>query len=55
MIGIDNYAMFVIAAGVLLVTPGIDTVFVLNKSISQGKKAGIYSAMGINSGVLVHP
>lgn len=32
----------------------MDTIFVLNKSISQGKSAGIYSAIGVNAGILVH-
>lgn len=35
-------------------SPGIDTIFVLNKSIAQGKKAGIYATLGITTGVLVH-
>lgn len=35
-------------------SPGIDTIFVLNKSIAQGKKAGIYATLGISTGVLVH-
>jgi threonine/homoserine/homoserine lactone efflux protein len=37
-----------------IMTPGIDTVFVLNKSIGQGRKSGIVSAMGINTGILTH-
>ncbi|HEY6900171.1 MAG TPA: LysE family translocator, partial [Puia sp.] len=37
-----------------IMTPGIDTMFVLNKAIGQGRKAGIYSSLGINSGILVH-
>ncbi|WP_245849745.1 LysE family translocator [Hymenobacter crusticola] len=35
-------------------TPGLDTIFILNKSIGQGHKAGLYSTLGINTGVLVH-
>ena len=34
--------------------PGLDTIFTLNKSIGQGKKTGIYTTLGINTGVLVH-
>lgn len=54
MLGIDNFLLFFISAVVFIITPGIDTIFVLNKSISQGKKAGIYSSLGISTGVLVH-
>ncbi|UGU17295.1 LysE family translocator [Sinomicrobium kalidii] len=52
--GIENFLTFVVTAVFFIITPGIDTVFVLNKSISQGKKAGIYSTLGINSGILAH-
>jgi threonine/homoserine/homoserine lactone efflux protein len=52
--GIENFYTFSITALLFIMTPGIDTIFVLNKSIVQGKKAGIYSTLGINSGVLIH-
>ncbi len=52
--GIENFLTFIITALLFIMTPGIDTIFVLNKSIAQGKKAGIYSTLGINAGVLVH-
>lgn len=52
--GIINYLTFIITAFVFIITPGMDTVFVLNKSIGEGKKAGIYSTLGLNTGVLGH-
>ncbi|MBS1523606.1 MAG: LysE family translocator [Bacteroidetes bacterium] len=52
--GIENFLTFVIAATIFVLTPGLDTIFILNKSIAQGKRAGIYATMGINTGVLVH-
>lgn len=52
--GIINYLTFVITAFIFIITPGIDTIFILNKSIAQGKKAGIYSLLGLNTGVLGH-
>lgn len=52
--GLENFLTFVITALIFIMTPGIDTVFILNKSIGQGKKAGIYSTLGINTGILVH-
>ena len=54
MVGIENYTLFLITALLFIMTPGIDTVFVLNKSISQGRTAGIYSTFGVKSGVLIH-
>lgn len=52
--GIENFIAFIFTATLFILTPGIDTVFILNKSIGQGKKAGIYAALGINAGVLIH-
>ncbi len=54
MFGIENYIGFIIAAFILNLTPGIDTMFILNKSISQGKHAGLISVAGIMSGCVVH-
>ena len=45
---------FLVSAILLIISPGIDTVFVLNKTISQGKRSGIYATLGICSGILVH-
>lgn len=52
--GIINYFTFVITAFIFIITPGIDTMFILNKSIVQGKKAGVYSTLGLNTGVIFH-
>lgn len=54
MTGIENYWLFMVTAFIFIMTPGIDTVFVLNKSITQGRKSGFYATMGLKSGVLVH-
>ncbi len=52
--GIENYFLFLMTASFFIMMPGIDTVFILNKTIGEGRKAGLYSTLGINSGVLVH-
>lgn len=52
--GIENFFGFFITAVFITMTPGMDTVFVLNKSIGQGRKSGIYATFGINAGVLTH-
>ncbi|MFJ7728589.1 LysE family translocator [Neobacillus sp. NPDC097160] len=54
MFGITNYGVFLLSALLLNLTPGTDTMYILGRSISQGRKAGIYSAMGITLGGLVH-
>ncbi len=54
MFGIHHYGLF-IATGILLnITPGQDTLYVLGRTISQGRRAGIISVLGISSGCLVH-
>lgn len=52
--GIENFHTFVISTLFFIITPGMDTIFVLNKSIGEGRKSGIYATLGVNSGVIVH-
>jgi len=54
MTGIIHFETFILTGVLLNLTPGNDTVFILTKSISQGKKAGIVSALGIATGSVVH-
>jgi threonine/homoserine/homoserine lactone efflux protein len=54
IMGIINFTSFILASLIFVVSPGIDTMFVLNKSVIQGKKTGFYAAMGICTGVLIH-
>ena len=54
MFGIVNYTVFIASSILLNLTPGSDTIFVLGKGISSGKKAAIISALGISAGCLVH-
>jgi threonine/homoserine/homoserine lactone efflux protein len=49
-----NIETFFLAAVIVVVTPGIDTIMVLTRSISNGRKAGLYSALGVGLGLLVH-
>ncbi|WDZ98863.1 LysE family translocator [Mucilaginibacter sp. SJ] len=52
--GITNLTAFLIASFLFIISPGIDTIFILNKSIAQGYKSGVYATLGITTGVLVH-
>lgn len=54
MFGIENYVGFIVAAILLNLTPGTDSMYIITRSISQGRKAGFYSVLGITSGILVH-
>ena len=52
--GLENLDTFVIVAIAIITVPGVDTFYILNYSIAQGKKTGIYSAFGVCLGILVH-
>jgi RhtB (resistance to homoserine/threonine) family protein len=54
MSGVNNFTAFVLACILLNMTPGSDTMYILGRSISQGRKAGILSALGISAGCMVH-
>lgn len=54
MFGIENYLSFIVAGIILNLTPGADTMYILTRSVSQGRKAGMYSVLGIATGSLVH-
>ncbi|WP_199118444.1 LysE family translocator [Pedobacter sp. ASV28] len=54
MFGIDNFGTFIFAAIIVVVTPGVDTIMVLTRSISNGQKAGLYSALGVSLGLIGH-
>jgi RhtB (resistance to homoserine/threonine) family protein len=54
MFGIENYLGFILAGLVLNITPGADSIYIMTRSIAQGKRAGIYSVLGVSTGGLVH-
>lgn len=54
MIGIQHYETFLLAGILLNLTPGNDTIYILSRTIAQGRKAGIMSVLGIATGSLVH-
>ncbi|PEZ03742.1 homoserine lactone transporter [Bacillus sp. AFS018417] len=54
MYGIINYEVFLITGILLNLIPGADTMYIVGRSISQGRKAGVYSVFGIITGSLVH-
>jgi len=52
MLGIHHYGWFL--AIVLVITPGQDTFFILGRSLSGGRAAGIAAALGITAGSVIH-
>jgi|SRR6185503_3461136 len=54
MLGTHDLWAFLLASVLLWITPGPDNMYILARSIAQGRRAGIVSALGIGSGVLVH-
>lgn len=44
---------FAVVAGLMTITPGLDTALVLRSAITQGRKEAIVTALGICTGVLV--
>ena len=49
-----NMATFSLAAIILFVVPGPAVLYIVTRSISQGRTAGLVSVLGIHSGSLVH-
>ena len=54
MFGIHDFPLFVVSCILLNITPGQDTMYIIGRSMAQGRKAGILSVLGITTGVLVH-
>jgi threonine/homoserine/homoserine lactone efflux protein len=54
MLGTQNLALFVVSGILLNILPGPDTLYIIGRSVSQGRKAGVLSALGISSGCAVH-
>src|SRR5438309_4009309 len=50
----SRLAFFVGAALALLFVPGPAVLYIVTQSISQGRRAGLASTLGIHSGTLVH-
>jgi len=52
--GIENPLVF-LGAGILLnLYPGPDTLYIIGHSLGQGRAAGVWAALGIGSGAVIH-
>ena len=54
MIPFAELWLFIIAAFVLVITPGPNMLYLISRSITQGKKAGLISLVGVVMGFLFH-
>src|SRR6267378_8301637 len=54
MFGIHDFGLFLVAGILLNLTPGPDTVYILGRSVAQGREAGVASALGISLGSIFH-
>jgi threonine/homoserine/homoserine lactone efflux protein len=50
----SSLGLFVIAALVLLLTPGPAVLYIVTRSIDGGRRAGLVSMLGVHVGTLVH-
>jgi threonine/homoserine/homoserine lactone efflux protein len=47
-------SLFVSVAAILVFTPGPNTLYIIARSIQQGRRAGIVSSCGVQVGTLIH-
>jgi threonine/homoserine/homoserine lactone efflux protein len=51
---IAGLGLFVVAALLLLITPGPAVLYIVTRSMDQGRRAGLVSVLGVHAGTLVH-
>jgi threonine/homoserine/homoserine lactone efflux protein len=49
-----SLGFFIVAALALLLTPGPAVLYIVTRSVDQGRRAGIVSMLGVHVGTLVH-
>ena len=54
MFGTQNLVLFMASGFLLNLTPGQDTLYIVGRSVAQGRRAGVLSVLGITSGCVVH-
>lgn len=54
MFGIHEFGLFLLTGLLLNLTPGPDTLYIVGRSLAQGRAAGVASVLGISTGSLVH-
>jgi threonine/homoserine/homoserine lactone efflux protein len=54
MFGTQHFWLFVVSGLLLNITPGQDTLYIVTRSVAQGRAAGLWSVLGISTGSVVH-
>jgi threonine/homoserine/homoserine lactone efflux protein len=54
MPSLETFALFATASLVLVLVPGPAVVYILTRSVSQGRTAGLVSVVGVNLGSSIH-
>jgi threonine/homoserine/homoserine lactone efflux protein len=54
MFGTQHLWLFVVSGLLLNITPGQDTLYIVTRSVAQGRRAGLWSVLGISTGSIVH-
>jgi threonine/homoserine/homoserine lactone efflux protein len=54
MISFNDLMIFSGAALVMVLTPGPNMIYLISRSISQGRRAGVISLFGVVAGFIVH-
>lgn len=54
MLEAQDFWLFLSASFLLWITPGPDTLYILARTISQGRFAGLLSVLGVSAGILAH-
>ena len=54
MPGLDNLLLFVLASVLLVLTPGPNLLYLISRTLAQGRAAGLVSMAGTTTGFVVH-
>ena len=54
MFGTQHFVIFLLSGIALNLTPGQDTLYIIGRSLAQGRDAGIVSVLGISTGGVIH-
>jgi threonine/homoserine/homoserine lactone efflux protein len=53
-LGLDKLALFALAVLLLAATPGPVWIYLISRTLAQGRRAGYFSLLGVMAGVFVH-
>jgi threonine/homoserine/homoserine lactone efflux protein len=54
VLGTQHLSLFIVSGILLNLTPGQDTLYIVGRTMSQGRRAGLLSVAGISSGSVIH-